>query len=85
MKKAFIGEIFILMSAILYSANVISVSISKLNFGGQSEVGYSLIVLSVVTGIIGIILFLIVEKDAKYGTNEIKEQKKSFLDNDLDN
>lgn len=77
MEKLLSGLMFILMSAILYSANVISVTISKLDYGGQSEIGYSLIILSVVSLVVGIILLLMAERDVKYGKRETEEPIKS--------
>ncbi len=63
MKKLFAGISLILMSVILYSANVISVSITRTSYGGQSEVGYSLLLFSGITFTIGIIALLAMEKD----------------------
>lgn len=53
MKKLLVGLMFFVISAILYSANVVSVSIVKVNGAGQSEVGYSLLILSIITLIMG--------------------------------
>jgi hypothetical protein len=75
------GAVFLIMSAILYGANIISVSIA----GGQSEVGYSPLVISVITCFMGLMLLLMPERDVKYGIKETKEPKKTFLDSDLDN
>ncbi|WP_252505033.1 hypothetical protein [Sporosarcina sp. Marseille-Q4943] len=85
MMKTFSGVIFILISAILYSANVISVSIAKVNYGGQSAVGYSLIIFSIIAVVLGVILLLMREKEVKYNVKKAEEPRKSFLDNDLDN
>lgn len=63
MKKLFAGISLILMSVILYSANAISVSIARTSFGGQSEVGYSMLLFSGITFTIGIIVLLAMEKD----------------------
>ena len=74
------GSIFLLMSAIIYGANIISVSIA----GEQSMVGYSPLVISVITCFMGLML-LLTKRDMKYGTKETKEPQKTFLDSDLDN
>ncbi|WP_139364859.1 hypothetical protein [Sutcliffiella halmapala] len=84
MKTTFASLTFFLISAILYSANVISVSIADQYSAGQDEVGYSLLILSIITLLMGIILLIITDKNIKNST-ESEERKKSWLDSDLDN
>ncbi|MCZ2259938.1 hypothetical protein [Sporosarcina sp. G11-34] len=78
MIQVIIGATFLLMSAILYGANVISVSI----VGEQSEVGYLPIIISVITGFMGLMLLLMKERDLNDGT---KELEKIVRDSGLDN
>ncbi len=66
MQKLFAGISLILMSVILYSTNAISVSIAKINYGGQSDVGYSLLLFSGITFLMGIIILLLLERDQKH-------------------
>ncbi|MGM9987104.1 MAG: hypothetical protein ACI35O_07725 [Bacillaceae bacterium] len=78
MNKILAGLLFFLMATIFYSTNVIATTIVKVNGGVQSDVGYLLIVLSIVTFVIGMILLLMGEREGKYNVEKTKEEKKSF-------
>ncbi|WP_339212348.1 hypothetical protein [Ornithinibacillus sp. FSL M8-0202] len=68
MKKLLSGLTFLMISAVFYSANVIVTNISELveTIGGHSEVGHSLIILSIIFFILAVIFLAMFEHELKY-------------------
>ena len=74
MKKFIASMVFLLIAAICFTGNAIAVSILKSSFaGGQSEVGYSLLIVSGICLAFVVFFLLQLEKDyqcSKKGANE---------------